>query len=187
MKSKRSRFWLENRWITRFNPNLAEITNGTELARCRNVKAKSWYFTSYRPTLFSIALLGLGFAGVMAIGTAPPLWKIGRAVVEWRALSPGQSLPVQKTPVLKLSLRNEGGAGTLPVQIFGRWATQSAPPQSFALLGSYQREVALTQTAIIEVSLTPLASRSPPTGKVLLEMVITTGGKETDKKSIPWN
>jgi len=160
---------------------------GTAVANSSSVKrkAKSWYFTSYRPTLFSIALLGLGFAGVMAVGTAPPLWKIGRTVFEWRAPSPGQVPPGQNIPIVKLSLRNEGGAGNLPVQIFGRWAAQSAPPQPFALLGSYQREVALTQTAILEAPLTPL-TKAPP-GKLILEIVVTTGGTETDRKWIPWN
>jgi hypothetical protein len=121
----------------------------------------------------------------MTIGNAPPLWKIGRAVIEWRALPPGPAPSGNKIPLLKLSLRNEGGAGTLPVQIFARWAAQTAPPQSFILLASYQQQVALTQTAIVEASLTAL-SKAPP-GKLLLEIAVMTGGKESDRKSIAWN
>ncbi|HEY7165519.1 MAG TPA: hypothetical protein VIB79_13215 [Candidatus Binatia bacterium] len=119
----------------------------------------------------------------MAIATAQPVWKIGRAVFELRP--PPGAVPGEGTPVLKLSLRNEGGAGNLPVQIFGRWLIQSAPPQSFILLGSYQREVALTRTAIVETPLTGL--RMAPGGLMALEIVVTTAGNETDRKSIPWN
>jgi len=157
---------------------------GTAVAQSKTVKRKV-YFTSFSPSLLSLALLGLGLAGIITIGAAPPLWKIGRAVVEWRTAAPGQVSPGQNIPVLKLSLRNEGGAGIFPVQIFGRWAAQSAPPQSLTLLGSYQREVALAQTAILEAPLIPM-SKAPP-GKVVLEIVVTTGGNTTDSKWIPWN
>jgi len=121
----------------------------------------------------------------MGITTAAPLWKIGRAVVEWRVASSKQVPPAQNIPVLKLSLRNEGGAGNLPVQIFGRWVVQSTPPPSFVLLGSYQREVTLTQTAILEAPLVPL--RTAPSAKAGLEVVVLTGGNETDRKWIAWN
>ncbi len=161
--------------------------DGTPVAQVASVKrkAKRWYFTSSSPALLSLALIGLGFAGVMAITTGTPLWKIGRAVVEWRVAESKQVPPAQNIPVLKLSLRNEGGAGNLPVQIFGRWVVQSVPPQSFVLLGTYKQEVTLTQTAILEAPLMPL--RTAPSAKSALEVVVATGGQETDRKWIAWN
>lgn len=170
-----------------FKTHSLEIAGGTTVAQsgCVKRKAKRWYFTSYSPSIVSFALLGLGFAGVMAITSTPPLWKIGRAVIEWRAPVSGQVPPAPNTAVLKLSLRNEGGAGSLPVQIFGRWVIQSAPPLSFVLLDTYQQEVTLTQTAILEAPLTPL--RTAPSAKAVLEVLVATGGKETDRKWIAWN
>jgi hypothetical protein len=159
---------------------------GFAIAEYMDVKRKAGkgYFTSFSPPLLSIAVLGLGLAGVWAIGSASPQWRIGRAVVEWRAPLAGQSQPGQTIPVLKLSLRNEGSAGTVPVRIFGRWATASAPPQSFMLLGSYQQQVALTLTAIVEAPLTAL--KSAPVGRVAVEAVVMTGDHETDRKMLPW-
>ncbi|MBM2802260.1 MAG: hypothetical protein HW419_153 [Deltaproteobacteria bacterium] len=169
-------------------PRISSIQDrlGTAIAAYIDVKrkARKGYFTSFSPPLLSIALLGLGLAGVLTIGSASPQWKIGRAVVEWRAPLAGQAQPGQTIPVLKLSLRNEGGAGTLPVQIFGRWAAPSAPPQSFTLLGSYQQQVALTLTAIVEAPLTPL--KGAPAGRLALEAVVMTGERETDRKMLPW-
>jgi hypothetical protein len=170
---------------------------GLGLAVFKAVKqwTRPWYPTSLRRSLLVLAFFALSLAGAATIGTAPPLWKIGRAVFEWRAplvaalpqgqTPPAQPPPAQAIPVLKLSLRNEGGAGSLPVQIFGRWAAPAAPPQSFLLLGSYQQQVALTQTAIVEASLTALSKA--PAGKLTLEISVTTGGKESDRKSIAWN
>ncbi len=176
-----------SRKLAGFAASSVQKTGGTPVAQTESVKrkAKRWYFTSYSSTLISVAFLGLGFAGVMAITTGPPLWKIGRAVVEWRAPLSKRVATAQNIPVLKLSLRNEGGGGNLPVQIFGRWMVQSAPPPSFVLLGTYQQEVALTQTAILEAPLTAL--RGVPSVKALLEVVVLTGGKETDRKWIGWN
>jgi hypothetical protein len=163
------------------------MAGGTTVAEVGSVKrnAKRRYFTSYSPSIISFALLGLGFAGVMAITSAAPLWKIGRAVIEWRTPTSGQLAPAPGTAVLKLSLRNEGGKGSLPVQIFGRWVIESAPPLSFVLLNTYQQEVTLTQTAILEAPLTPL--RTAPSAKAVLEVLVATGGKESDRKWVSWN
>ncbi len=160
---------------------------GTMVAPPESVKRnpKSLDFTYYSSALVSMALIGIGFAGVMAITTGTPVWKIGRAVVEWREPASKQVTVAQNIAVLKLSLRNEGGAGNLPVQIFGRWVVQSGPPESFVLLGTYQREVALTQTAILEAPLMPL--KIAPVAKALLEVVVSTGGQETDHKWIGGN
>ena len=128
-------------------------------------------------------LIALVFGGILAGATSAPLWRIGRAVIEWRPAPAGQSPLGQKVAVLKLSLRNEGGAGNPVVQIFGRWVMQPQSPQyGFSLLGSYAQEVALKQTAIVAMPLTPL--RIMPAGKPVLELVVTTGGYETDRKSI---
>ena len=172
--------------ITKSGLSLAVARAMERGARCSVLK-------SWRGAFVIIALLGFSLVGAATIGTPTPVWKIGRAVFEWRTLPLTQSAPAQATkaapaasiPVLKLSLRNEGGAGNLPVQIFGRWIAQSAPPQSFILLGSYQQQVALVQTAIVEAPLTSL-SQAPP-GKLFLEIAVMTGGKETDRKSITWN
>jgi hypothetical protein len=163
------------------------MAGGTTVAELGGVKrkAKRRYFTSHSPSVVSFALLGLGFAGVMAITSVAPLWKIGRAVIEWRTPISGQPAPAAGTAVLKVSLRNEGGKGSLPVQIFGRWVIQSAPPLSFVLLSTYQQEVTLTQTAILEAPLTAL--RTAPSEKAVLEVLVATGGKETDRKWVSWN
>ncbi len=168
-------------------PSSFQKTGGIPVAQPKGVKRKPkrWYFTSYTSILVSLAFLGFGLAGVMAITTTAPLWKIGRAVVEWRVAASKPIAAAQNIPVLKLSLRNEGGAGKLPVEIFGRWVVQSAPLQSFVSLGTYRREVALTRTAILEAPLTPL--RTAPAMKAALEVVVSTGGRETDRKWIAWN
>lgn len=71
------------------------------------------------------------------------------------------------------------------------WETQSPPEKkedqapelrSFTQLGSYTREVALKQTAILDVSLQPLGP--PPSGRPALELVILTGSQETDRQVI---
>jgi hypothetical protein len=98
---------------------------------------------------------------------------------------PAAQPPAQNIPVLKISLRNEGGPGNLPVQIFARWLAAAAPAPAFVLLGSYQQQVVLTLTAIIEAPLTAL-SKAPP-GKLVLEIAVMTGGKESDRKAMPWN
>lgn len=158
-------------------------------------RAETWYLASMRRVLFTIALLGLSLVGAATVATAP-VWKIGRAVFEWKApvsvqIQPGQpAVPptaAQAIPILKISLRNEGVAGNLPVQIFGRWLAVpvTTPPPQFTLLGTYQQQVALTQTAIVEAPLAALSKA--PAGKLTLEISITTGGLETDRKSIAWN
>lgn len=168
-----------------FTTNSLQAGVGMSIANAKDVRreARRCHFPSLNSTLLLMALLGFGFAGMMAVGIASPLWKIGRAVIEWRAPLPRQAPPGLKIPVLKLSLRNEGGAGTHPVQIFGRWALQPAPPQHpFTLLGSYNQEVAWKQTAILEIPLTPL--RGVPSARPPLEVVVMTGQQETDRKWI---
>lgn len=130
-----------------------------------------------RPALIFVATIWFGFMMGVA-NTSAPIWKIGRAVIE-----PRQALSGQRVLNLKLSLRNEGGVGSLPVQIFGRWAIQPMPPQhTFMLLGNYVQEVALKQTAILEIPLTPL--RGVPPARPPLEVVVMTGRQETDRKWI---
>lgn len=146
------------------------------------------YLSLLIPPFLLLSVLGLSVAGEKAVGNAAPIWKIGRTVIEWRAPpSSTQNTPGRNIPVVKLSLRNEGGAGAMIVQIYGRWSTQSTPSQAPVLLGQYAKEVALTQTAILEVPLTPLAFKRTPQGKIALEMIVTTGGNETDRKWIAWN
>jgi hypothetical protein len=168
-----------------FIGNFFRKINGIAVAQREDVTRQviRCHFISLRSAALVIILIALGFAGIMGAATSAPLWRIGRAVIEWRPPLPGQAPPGQKIAVLKLSLRNEGSSGTLPVQIFGRWANQPQPPQyGFTLLGSYAQEVALKQTAIVEMALTPL--RMIPPGKPVLELVVTTGGNETDRKAI---
>lgn len=145
------------------------------------------FLMSWRSAFVCVVLLAFSLVGAATIGTPPPVWKIGRAVFEWRAPPPvpGQTKVGQPIPVLKLSLRNEGGPGNLPVQIFGRWLAQSVPPPVFTLLATYQQQVALMQTAIVDAPLTALSKA--PAGKLVLEISLTTDGKESDRKAIAWN
>lgn len=150
-------------------------------------RAGCTFLKSWRPAFACVVLLAFSLVGAATIGTPPPVWKVGRAVFEWRAPAPvpGQTTAGQPIPVLKLSLRNEGGPGNLPVQIFGRWLSQNAPPPVFTLLATYQQQVALMQTAIVDGPLTALSKA--PAGKLMLEISVTTGGQETDRKAIAWN
>lgn len=162
---------------------------GLAVALLKGVKrgAGCTFFKSWRPALVVAVLLAVSLVGAATIGTPAPVWKIGRAVFEWRTPLPipGQTAPSQAIPVLKISLRNEGGPGNLPVQIFGRWLAANVQPLTFTLLGTYQQQVALMQTAIVDAPLTALSKA--PAGKLVLEISVTTDGKETDRKSIAWN
>jgi len=120
-----------------------------------------------------VAILILGGVWVSLlepVSAASPVWKIGRAVIELR----------QPAPVVKLSLRNAGAPGNVPVQIFGRWGVQ--PPPAFTPLASFSQEVAFKQTAILEVPLAPL--RGVPPGRPPLELSVMTGAQETDRQWI---
>jgi hypothetical protein len=125
-------------------------------------------------------LLAVLWAGPVETADTTPVWKVERAVVE--RLSPATIQPrlaAERMFILKLSLRNEGAPGTLPVKIFGRWVTQ--PPQPFTLLGTYTQEVAFKQTAILELQLFPLLV---PPARALGELYIMTGDQETDRQQI---
>ena len=123
----------------------------------------------------AVRVLILVASATAAIAWARPLsgprWTVGRAVID----SPGGAM------VLKLSLRNVGSPGRLPVRIYGRWmdAASRARPR---LLGSYQREVALTQTAILQMSLAALGL--PRERGARLELVVTTNSTVTDRSYV---
>lgn len=131
--------------------------------------------------------LGLSLAAEVATGTVAPKWKIGRTMIEWRTVPQPQGGKPANLPFVKMSLRNEGGGGTAPVQIYGRWSGANLTAQNPVLLGLFTKEVALTQTAIIDVALTPLAYKAGTAGKIVLELIVTTGGRESDRRMIPWN
>jgi hypothetical protein len=151
--------------------------------------------------------------------TNGPEWTIGRAVII------RQQRPMSMTPALylKLSLRNVGVPGRMPVRIFGRWAKakvhrnlsgsstwqqplkttpvgnagrwampnkvtpraqskQSRLPSGMHLLGQYNREVSLNQTAIIEVQLGGLGR--PRRDTTRLEVVVMTASTVTDHQFV---
>lgn len=154
--------------------------------------------------------------------TNGPEWTIGRAVII------RQQRPMSVTPALylKLSLRNVGVPGRMPVRIFGRWAKaevhrdlsgsstwhqplqttpvgnagrwampnnltprtqsrqsrQSRLPSGMHLLGQYNREVSLNQTAIVEVQLQGLGMPRRDTSR--LEVVVMTASAVTDHQFV---
>jgi hypothetical protein len=152
----------------------------------------------------AILILAVLDAGSLEPASVTPVWKIGRAVVErvpgplppgWQQpepgapgqppLVPGQPsapgqppAPGQGIPVVKLSLRNEGAPGNVQVQIRGRPVAQ--PPQAFRLLGTFAKEVAFKQTAIVQVLL--LFPSGPPGQQV--ELAVMTGHQETDRQVV---
>lgn len=132
-------------------------------------------------------VVSVSIAAEPAPGANTPRWKVGRTLIEWRAVPQPPSGQPRNLPFVKMSLRNEGGSGTVPVQIYGQWHVNAAPVQNAALLGQYTNEVSLTQTAILELSLAPLAYKTNTVGKVGLELIIVTGGRETDRRIIAWN
>ena len=116
--------------------------------------------------LAATAKAGAGWAR----GPQGPRWTVGRAVIA----AAGSAL------YLKISLRNVGDPGRKIVRIYGRWLGQAgATPR---LLGSYRREVALTQTAILQMSLAALGR--PHRRGARLELVVTTSSKITDRSYV---
>ncbi|MFZ5877668.1 MAG: hypothetical protein ACOYXU_14875 [Nitrospirota bacterium] len=101
------------------------------------------------------------------------VWTIGRAVIQ----------PVKEQRqhglAVKLSLRNEGKPGEARVQILGRWKPGQV---ELTPLRRLKEEVALKQTAIVVISLDPLAEVPP--GKPSLELVVKMDTRETDRKTI---
>lgn len=191
------------------------------------------------------------FASVVAAGSPTawalahgPQWTIGRAVI----VSEHRDVSMRPALYLKLSLRNVGTPGRMPVRIFGRWAVSRPPParrdgtgprprgyggvtgwsgpgqhastgtagrwsvpggtpapgqaagqsrwdsgrstrpaqgglpRGMRLLGSYNRDVSLNQTAILEVSLAQLGA--PRSRTVRLEVVVMTASVVTDHQFI---
>lgn len=130
----------------------------------------------YRAKWLVIFLL-VAFYGTSFAGSAESLWKVGRAKIEVKKEGGGQEL------ILRLSLRNEGQPGKAHLEIKGQWTKggNNKKPDNLKDLGSYTREVALKQTAILVISLDPLGSM--PHGEALF-LVVKTGPKETDSKVI---
>jgi len=116
--------------------------------------------------LFLVTVLLYGTSLVEASDSA---WKAGRAKIE----ASGDVL------TLRLSLRNEGKAGRESLEILGRWKNTGA---DYKKLGSYTKEVALKQTAILMVPLKALGTA--PAGSAL-EITLKTGSKDTDHQVIP--
>jgi hypothetical protein len=136
--------------------------------------------------------------------THGPDWTIGRAVIV------KQQRRMSSSPVLylKLSLRNIGSPGQLPVRIYGRWSiaaqnrrwgstgwrgteqstgpnsrkSRQSMPKGMRLLGLFDREVNLNQTAILSVPLTRLGV--PQRGTTRLEVVVTTASSVTDHRFV---
>lgn len=128
-----------------------------------------------------IAVLASGlFLTASAAATDTARWTIGHVALQMDSGAHGQLQ-------VKLSLRNQGKPDRVPVRLFGRWiATAQAPRRitaqdlrAFVLLGRYEREVAMKQTAVVTAPLTAL--RSPPPGSDLLELAVFTGTVMTDQ------
>lgn len=126
---------------------------------------------------------GLMISPATAISSAGVAqWTIGRAVIQ---ADPGGRGRLQ----VKLSLRNEGKPDQSQVQLIGRWIPAGQDPRKlmredlsrFVLLGRFQRETAMKQTAIVTSSLVPLGR--PPAGHVL-ELVVLTGAAITDQRRV---
>lgn len=117
-----------------------------------------------------------------ATATDGARWTIGHVAVQMN--------PAHGQLQVKLSLRNEGRPDRIAVQLFGRWVSAGEAPRKiaprelarFALLGRYQREVAMKQTAIVTAPLTAL--RLPPSGSHVLELAVFTGTTVTDQGRI---
>lgn len=151
------------------------------MAPSRRISSFRRYGSQLAPGRYVGGILILGVLCVSLlepVSAASPVWKVGRAVIEVRQPSPAS--PGQSALVVKLSLRNAGVPGNVPVQIFGRWGVQ--PPPALTLLASFGQEVAFKQTAILEVPLTPL--RGIPPGRPPLELAVMTGPQETDRQWI---
>ncbi|MFQ5736497.1 MAG: hypothetical protein ACE5GY_06490 [Thermodesulfobacteriota bacterium] len=152
-----------------------------------------------RCRLFVLAALLLLVAAVGDVSAAGgPLWKIGRAVVQEKR---GHAGPRELR--LKLSLRNTGSPGKVPVRIMGQWgeARRVSKPfgrnagsrgrkqglEGFVELGGFTREVAFKKTSILDIPLKPLGMA--PRGARSVTVVVTTGERETDRRTVslrPW-
>ncbi len=130
--------------------------------------------------VLSAGLMMLPDTAISGAGVAQ--WTIGRAVIQ---ADPGG----RGKPQVNLSLRNQGRPDQSQVQLIGRWIPAGQGPRKltreelsrFVLLGRFQRETAMKQTAIVTSSLAPLGR--PPLGHVL-ELVVLTGAAITDQKRI---
>lgn len=147
----------------------------------------SWSMAGTRPGSVKALMLPLMavalclFLMVPQAFSAGASWQVGRGMVQKAG-----------TPVLKLSLRNDGAPTKEGVRILGRWG-QGAPGKrgftagelgGLSQLGSFSGEVELKKTAIIEVPLSALGT--PPPGKTVLEIAVVTGGEITDGQAIAY-
>lgn len=142
---------------------------------------KRWGWKLFRwiaATALSAGLMISAESAISGVGVAQ--WTIGRAVIQ---ADPGGK------PQVNLSLRNQGKPDQSQVQLLGRWFPAGQGPRKltreelsrFVLLGRFQRETAMKQTAIVSNSLAPLGR--PPAGHVL-ELVVLTGAAITDQQLI---
>lgn len=125
-------------------------------------------------------------SGVLSAGSAPAAdaarWIIGHAAVQTDPSAHGQLH-------VKLSLRNQGRPDRAAVQLYGRWLPATQAPhkvtaqelRAFALLGRYEREVAMKQTAIVTGSLAVL---HPPPATHVLELIVVTDRAVTDQRRV---
>lgn len=146
---------------------------------------------------FNCAVLGLTvffllvffIAGAEAAGGGP-IWKVGRAIVLSEKGPDGK-----KELELKLSLRNTGRPGNVPVRILGRWKKHPQEPRTekrsknksdglkgFKELGRFRKEMALKKTSILRIRLKPL--KTAPRNTKSIEVVVFTGKRETDRRVI---
>lgn len=146
------------------------------------IQAATWHIWSKTGIAILVGLL-LWMTTGMADARSPanqPDWKVGRAVIQSEQ---GQG---RRTLLLKLSLRNKGRPGNVKVRLSARWTRQqklrplrSEDMKTFHTLGTYQREVALKQTAILNVSLEALKPR-PRNSR--LELIIYTGKRRSEHR-----
>lgn len=131
-------------------------------------------------TVLSAGLMMLPDTAISGAGVAQ--WTIGRAVIQADPNGGGK-------PQVNLSLRNRGRPDQSQVQLLGRWIPAGQGPRKltredlsrFVLLGRFQRETAMKQTAIVTSSLAPLGR--PAAGHVL-ELVVLTGATITGQKRV---
>lgn len=160
---------------------------------------------SYRRLLGLMLLLsGLMAAAALASGWERcPSWTVGRGVI----IAPQTDAQRSLGPYLRISLRNVGRPGRLPVTIYGRWrqrrnstpaprkrrlssispgglaadklATAAGLGSGMKPLGRYRREVDLVSTAILEI---PLQALGKPQREVTgLELVVMTANHVTGR------
>ncbi len=143
------------------------------------ITSSAWETTRKLSSILLMALLLTGFMETASAGPLEPSWKVGRAKIELQKDNGGQ-----RRLYLKLSLRNEGDPGNIPVEILGRWgkSIQHQKEEDFTQLGRYTRQVALKQTAILVISLESLGP--VPRGKPPFELVVITGSRVTDRQVV---